>query len=120
MEAVLIAVCGFVAGQLIVKQVLQWIALLSAATTKQGGDYLGPPRRRLLWVAPFVVILHPGLYIISALVIITAFYVLSRLHGEWGWFLLGLYIYVILVGLSIASRYRRVRRSQQDSETRAH
>jgi hypothetical protein len=43
-------------------------------------------------------------------------YVLNRLSGEWGWFLLGLYIYliyVIVTGLSIASRYRRVRKSRK-------
>ena len=106
----LIAICGFFTGGLAFQQVLRWIALLWAVTAKQGGDFLGPPRRRLLWVVPFVVLFHPGLYIIGALVVVTGFCALNRLGGGWVWFLMGLYIYFIVSGLSIASRYRRLRR----------
>ena len=106
----LIAILGFVAGSFVAQQVLRWIALLSVVTAKQGGDFLGPPRRRLLWAVPFVVILHPALYIISALLVITILGLFHRLAGGWSWFLVGLYIYVIVTGLSIVSRYRRIRR----------
>jgi hypothetical protein len=109
----LIAILGFFAGSLVVQQIFRWIALVSVATAKQGGDFLGPPRRRLLWVTPFVVFFHPGLYLISALVICTGFCLLNRSGGELGWFLVGLYVYIIVSGLSIASRYRRMRRRSQ-------
>jgi uncharacterized membrane protein YeiH len=109
----LIAILGFFAGPFVAQQVLRWIALLSVVTAKQGGDFLGPSRRRLLWAVPFVVVLHPALYIISALLAITILGLLHRLSGEWSWFLVGLYIYVIVTGLSIVSRYRRIRRKSQ-------
>lgn len=109
----LIAILGFFTGSLVVRQILRWIALLSVATAKQGGDFLGPPRRRLLWVVPFVVFFHPGLYVIGALIVSASFCLLNWSGGGWSWFLVGLYIYVIVFGLLIASKYRRIRRKSQ-------
>ena len=109
----IVAILGLLAGSVVLQQVLRWIALLWVTTAKQEGDFLGPPRRRLLWVAPFVAFLHPGPYIIGALVVITSFGLLHRLSAVWVWFLLGLYIYVIVSGLSIASRYYRIRRKSR-------
>jgi hypothetical protein len=109
----ILAILGFFTGSLVVRQILRWIALLSVATAKQGGDFLGPPRRRLLWVIPFVVFFHPGLYLIGALIVGTGFSLLNGSGGGWGWFLLGLYIHVIMSGLLIASKYRRIRRTSQ-------
>ncbi len=100
----IIAVCGFFTGGLLVQQVLRWIALLSVVIANQQGEFLGPPRRRLLWVVPFAFFLHPGLYSVGALMIITVLCLLNRLSGAWGWFLAGLYTYVAVTGLSIASR----------------
>jgi len=115
MEPVLpiIAISGFFVGSVAVQQLLRWTALLSVATSRQEGDFLGPPRRRLLWVVPFVVLLHPGLYIIAALVTITNCYLRHQLSSEWGWFLVGVYINIIVTGLRIASRYRRFRRKSR-------
>jgi hypothetical protein len=115
MEPVLliIAIFGFFIGSVAAQQTFRWIALLSVVTSRQAGDFLGPPRRRLLWVVPFVVFFHPGLYIIGALVAITSCYLLNRLSGEWGWFLLGVYINSIVTGLRVASRYRRFRRKSR-------
>jgi hypothetical protein len=110
---IIIATLGLVAGSVVVQQVLRWIALLSVAISKQGGDFLGPPRRRLLWLVPLVVFLHPGLYLIGALVVITGCCLLNRLSGEWSWFLGGLYIYPIMSGLAAASMYRRFRRKSR-------
>ena len=109
----LLAILGFFAGTLVVPQILRWIALLSVTTAKQGGDFLGPPRRRLLWIVPFVVLFHPTLYMIGALIVYTGFCLFNRSGGELGWFLVGLYAYIITSGLSIASRYRRMRRRSQ-------
>lgn len=110
MTSLITAISGFFAGSIIVRQFLRWIALLSVVTSKQGGDFLGPPRRRLLWAAPFVVFVHPGMYAISALLAITAFWLLNRLSSEWGWFLVGSYTYITVTGMSVVSRYRRLRR----------
>jgi hypothetical protein len=109
----IMAILGFFTGPLLVRQILRWIALLVATTAKQGGDFLGPPRRRLLWVVPFVVVFHPGLYLISALIVGTGFCLLKGSGGGWGWFLVGLYIYLIVSGVSIASKYRRFRRKSR-------
>jgi hypothetical protein len=106
----IITILGFFTGSLAIQQFLRWVALFSVATAKQGGDFLGPPRRRLLWVVPFVVVFHPGLSMIGALIVSTRFFLLTRPGGELGWFLVGLYIYVIVFGLLIASNYRRIRR----------
>ena len=95
---------------MLVQQFLRWIALLSVAVSKQGGDFLGPPRRRLLWAVPCVLFVHPGMYAIGALLVITAFWLFNRLSSEWGWFLVGSYCYITMSGLSIVSRYRRLRR----------
>jgi hypothetical protein len=72
------AILGFFTGSLLVRQILRWLALLAVTTAKQGGDFLGPPRRRLLWVVPFVVFFHPGLYLISALIVSTGFCLLRH------------------------------------------
>jgi hypothetical protein len=103
----IIAILGFFTGSLLVQQILRWIVLLSVATAKQGGDFLGPPRRRLLWVVPFIVFFHPGVYMIGALIVGTGLCLLNWPGGGWGWFLVGLYTHIIVSGLSIASRYRR-------------
>lgn len=106
----IIAILGFFTGSLVVPQILRWVALLSVATAKQGGDFLGPPRRRLLWVVPFVVLFHPAPYVIIALIVSAGFCLLNWSGGGWDWFLVGSYIYVIVSGLLIASKYRRFRR----------
>ncbi len=116
----IIAVAGFFAGGVVVQQVLRLIALLTVTTAKQGGDFLGPPQRRLLWAVPFVVFFQPGIYAIGALVVITGCYLLNRLGGEWGWFLTGLYLHVTVSGVSIASRYRRFRRKLGKVDSAAH
>jgi uncharacterized membrane protein YhhN len=109
----IMAILDFFTGSLVIQQILRWITLLSVATAKQGDDFLGPPRRRLLWVVPFVVFFHPGLYMIGALIVSTGFCLLNRPGGESGWFLLGLCFNVIVSGLLIASKYRRIRRKSQ-------
>jgi hypothetical protein len=109
----ILAILGFFTGSLVVPQIFRWVALLAVATAKQGGDFLGPPRRRLLWVVPFVVFFHPGLYVIIALIVSTGFCLLNWSGGGWDWFLVGLYVCVIVSGLSIASNYRRIRRASR-------
>lgn len=109
----IMAILGFLTGPLVVQQIFRWIALLWVVIAKQGGYFLGPPRRRLLWVVPFVVFFHPGSYMISALIVSTSFCLLNWPGGEWGWFLSGLYIYVLVSGLLIASKYRRIRQKSR-------
>jgi hypothetical protein len=103
-----ITVVGFFSGSLVVTQWLRYFALLVVTFSRYGGDFLGPARRRLLWTAPIVALLHPGVYLLVALVVVTGRYLENRIAGGWGWFLAGFYAYIVFAALSIASRYRRV------------
>ena len=109
------AIAGFFSATFVVTQCWRWSALLWVAFSRHGGDFLGPPKRRLLWISPFVVLLHPGLYLITALVVVTGLYLQNRVTSGWGWFLAGFYVYVAFSMLSVTSRYRRMRRNLRKS-----
>jgi len=110
-----IAIAGFLSAALVVTQWLRCAALLWVAFSRHEGDFLGPPRRRLLWISPFVLLIHPGLYLLTALAIVTGLYLQSRVASGWGWFLAGFYVYIVFAVLSFASRYRRIRRHAKNS-----
>jgi hypothetical protein len=40
---------GLFAGMLLWVQFMRWLMLLYVSGSKHGGDFLGPPKRRLLW-----------------------------------------------------------------------
>jgi hypothetical protein len=105
-----IAIAGFLSAALVVTQWLRCAALLWVAFSRHEGDFLGPPRRRLLWISPFVLLIHPGPYLLTALAIVTGLYLQSRVASGWGWFLAGFYVYIAFAVLSFVSRYRRIRR----------
>jgi hypothetical protein len=50
---------GFFAATLLVSVISHWAALLVTVLGKHGGDFLGPPKRRLLWAAPLVQVQGP-------------------------------------------------------------
>ena len=105
-----IAVAGFFSGSVVVIQWWRYVALLVVAFSRHGGDFLGPAKRRLLWISPIVVLFHPGACLLAALVVVTSLYLQNRVASGWGWFLAGFYVYVVFAALSSASRYRRIRR----------
>jgi len=109
------AIVGFFSASVIVPQWLRCAALFSVAFSRHGGDFLGPPRRRLVWISPFVALFHPGVYLLIALLVVTGLYLQDRLASGWGWFLAGFYVYFVFVGLSVASRYRRIRQHTKSS-----
>jgi hypothetical protein len=46
-----------------ISQMGHWVTLMVTTLAKHGGDFLGEPRRRLLFAFPFVALLHPGLWL---------------------------------------------------------
>jgi hypothetical protein len=110
-----LAIAGFFSATFVVTQWWRCALLLVVALTRHEGDFLGPPRRRLLWISPFVLLLHPGVYLLTALVVVTGLYLQNRLASELGWFLAGFYVYIVFAVLSSASKYRRIRRHTKSS-----
>jgi hypothetical protein len=105
-----LAIAGFFAGSLFFQQILRWGALIWVATTTHGGDFLGPPRRRLLWVLPFVVLLHPAPYLVAFLIGLTVWALLGKAGPVWPWLLGGFYLNLTFSGLVVLRSYRLRRR----------
>ena len=62
----LLGFAGLFAGMLLWVQFTRWVALLYVSGSKEGGDFLGPPKRRLLWATPFLALLHPAPWLVGA------------------------------------------------------
>ena len=108
---------GFFAGTIFGTQILRWGALLWVSTTTHGGDFLGPPKRRLLWVFPFVLLLHPAPYLVAFIVVFTVWALQGKVASIWLWLLGGFYAYIAILGLKIFVVYRAKhrRRGQRGS-----
>jgi hypothetical protein len=106
---------GFFAGMILWVQFTRWMGLLYVSGSKDGGDFLGPPKRRLLWAIPFLAVLHPAPWLIGAAGIF-AFRALRADAGGGGtWFFGGLslaLLFMILTTVSVLARWRNLRRSQ--------
>ena len=98
---------GFFVGTVFGTQMMRWGALLWVSTTTHAGDFLGPPGRRLLWVLPFVALLHPGLYLLALVVVITVWALQGKIGSLWLWALAGFYAYLVFASLSMLRAYRR-------------
>jgi hypothetical protein len=101
---------GFIVGALFGTQILRWGALVWASTTTHGGDFLGPARRRLLWVFPFVLLLHPVPYLVAFAVVFTIWAFQGKVGGIWLLLVGGFYAYVVLASLMALRMYRLQRR----------
>jgi hypothetical protein len=101
---------GFFAGAVFGTQMLRWGALLWVSTTTHGGDFLGAPKRRLLWAFPFVLLLHPTPYFVAFVVAFTIWALQGKVGSIWLWFLAGFYAYIVIVGLKMLQVYRLQRR----------
>jgi hypothetical protein len=111
---------GFFAGTLFGTQMIRWGALLWVTTTAHGGDFLGPPKRRLLWAFPFVLLLHPGPYLIVLAVVVTAWVLQGRVGSPWLSFLGGFYVYIAFVSLKLFQVYRIQRRRRASAGPNNH
>jgi hypothetical protein len=101
---------GFFAGTLLGTQILRWGTLLWASTTTHRGDFLGAPKRRLLWAFPLILLLHPAPYFVVFVVLFTVWALQGKVGSVWLWLLGGFYVYVAIAGLMAFRVYRLQRR----------
>jgi hypothetical protein len=111
----LLFVAGVFAGTVAVSRILHWVSLIRTSVGKLGGDFLGAPRRRLIWVTPFVLLFHPALYLVLGLLAVSVLAIAGRVPAGWRWFMAGFYAYAVVGGLLMLNvmRKRRSRRNQQ-------
>jgi len=101
-----------------VTRILHWVLLVYTSFAKLGGDFLGPPSRRLLWATPFVVILHPIPYFLLAALALAMLALTGRVSRGWLWFTGGFFTYALLAVL-LAFRAVRIRRGRVDAASKA-
>jgi hypothetical protein len=111
----LLFIAGVFAGTLAVSRILHWVSLIRTSVGKHGGDFLGAPKRRLIWVTPFILLFHPALYLVLGLLAVSALAIVGRMPAGWRWFIAGFYAYAVIGGLLVLNvmRKRSSRRNQQ-------
>jgi hypothetical protein len=104
-------IAGFFSGLLLWVQFTRWLGLIAVSGSKLGGDFLGEPKRRLLWAAPFVALLHPAPWFMCAAGILG--YRAFR-YGGWGasdWFFVGSCLavrFMLVMTFAFLTRWRRL------------
>jgi hypothetical protein len=107
---------GVFLGMALVPATLRWALLVHTSITKQEGDFLGTPRRRLLWFTPLVVLLHPVPYLLAGLLAASFLALTGRLSAGWSWLFAGLYSYAVFIGFVVLPKMLALRRKTRDSE----
>jgi len=110
-----LGILGFFVGLSFWTQFTRWVVLMATTGSKHGGDFLGPPRRRLLWAVPFVAVLHPVPWRLGAGVIASFMSFHNAAGFGWTWFFGGLWLGVLLMALTTAVVLARVRRVKTSS-----
>lgn len=111
---------GSLAAVILLPQLLRWLTLIYTAITPQGGDFLGPRKRRLLWALPLLFLVHPMPYLTIGLITVSALALLGRMPALWTWLLLGFYLYAVFLSLLIAAKIARQRRARSKAENPDH
>ena len=106
----ILVLAGFLAGGLFVSYVMRWCALIFTTSAKHGGDFLGPPRRRLVWALPFLALLHPAPYILCVAAIVAFRQFHSSSDSAWIWCLGGFAVSVVVNVLRTALLFVKSRR----------
>ena len=111
-----LALTGFLSGMFLWVQITRWVGLLYVAASKEGGDFLGPPKRRLLWAAPFISLLHPTPWLIGAI----AFFAYHAFRGAidpgWTWFFGGVTVAVMFMATTTVAMIARWKHSASSQE----
>jgi hypothetical protein len=95
---------------IVVPLLIRWAALLYATLGLHGGDFLGAPKRRLLWAAPLFVLVHPAPYFIVWTVVVGVLAARGQIPGGWVWVLVGFWAYALFIGLITARVFMKVRK----------
>jgi len=101
---------GAFLGMVLVPLLLRWAVLVHTTFKLHGGDFLGAPKRRLLWAAPFVLLLHPALYFVAVLVVLSISAVRGRISEGWLWVTVGFCAYSLFIGMFTALTVMKVRK----------
>ena len=112
----LLFIAGIFAGALAVSRILHWVSLVRTSVGKLGGDFLGAPKRRLIWVTPFVLLFHPALYLVLGLLAISVLAIAGRVPAGWCWFIAGFYAYAVVGGLLVLKVMRKRHSRSQRSK----
>ena len=112
MPTITLVAAGFAAGILLLPRLLHWFGLIYTSITPQQGDFLEPPKRRLLWVSPFLFLVHPAPYLVIALIVVSVLTLLGRMAAPWTWLLLGFYSYAAFLSFVIALNMKRIRQAR--------
>jgi hypothetical protein len=113
---------GFFAGMILWVQFTRWVGLLYVSGSKEGGDFLGPPKRRLLWAFPFLALLHPAPWLLGVAGIFAFRDLRAYAGGSGTWFFGGLFLallFMIPTTVSVLARWRHLRRSQGSGPTKS-
>src|SRR5881398_2423659 len=84
----------------VVPLLLRWAALLHTTLGLHSGDFLGPPKRRLLWATPLVLLVHPAPYFLVG-TIIAVLTARGRISGGWVWLLVGFCAYAAFMAMML-------------------
>ena len=101
---------GLVLAVILVPQFLHWIALIHTTVVTHGGDFLGVPKRRLLWALPFVLLLSPRSYLILSIAVTSVYALIGAAPEALRWLLLGFYLYVAFILLIVVPKVVRAQR----------
>ena len=96
-----LASVGFISGMVVVPLLLRWAALLHITLGLHGGDFLGPPKRRLLWATPLVLLVHPAPYFLVGAVAVAVLAARGRISGGLGWLLAGFCASALYMGMIV-------------------
>jgi hypothetical protein len=107
---VALVIPGFFLGAYLLPMLIRWWHLVHTSFSVQEGDFLGPPKRRLLWFTPFALLLSPAPYLILMIIAVPILIVSGRIPAFWSWLLVGLGAYALLAGFLIIPRVARLRR----------
>src|SRR4051794_36051313 len=88
---------GFFAGLLFVAQFTRWGVLVHVTCSMHGGDFLGAPRRRLIWATPFVALLHPVPWLMFAAAVLGYRTLAANTASGWSWFFGGLSLAILFL-----------------------
>jgi hypothetical protein len=108
---------GFFLGTIFVPQAMRWALLVHTSFGLHGGDFLGAPKRRLLWAVPFIILLHPLPYFAAGTAALTAHAVLGRAPSGSMWLLAGFYAYASFVGALVVPKLLKLRRKTHSART---
>lgn len=109
----LLLIAGLFVATFTVSRVLHWVSLVHISFGKLGGDFLGAPKRRLIWATPLILLLHPAPYLVAGVLAASVLAFSGRLPVGWCWFIAGFYAYAAFGGLLMLKvmRDRRARRN---------